>query len=180
MPRTTPAIDRFHSYYRVDPDGCWVWVRHRNHDGYGIFKPVGCRRVKRREFAHRWSYQQFVGTLSEDLEIDHLCRNRACVNPTHLELVTHEENMRRSRGFSTRPRKTVCPRGHEKTGDNLYVTSKGAYNCRKCSSDGQGRRVKERRQLEDGFAEKLRAYHRAWYAKRKDESIFGGPRKVAS
>lgn len=72
------------------PDGCWLWTGGRKARGYGSFT-VG----KRAFNAHRWAYETWVGPIPEGLEIDHICANPPCVNPAHLEPVTHEENVRR-------------------------------------------------------------------------------------
>lgn len=71
--------------------GCWEWQKAiRECNGYGI-----CARNGKTDYAHRFSYETFVGPIPEGLELDHLCRNRKCVNPYHLEPVTHTVNMRR-------------------------------------------------------------------------------------
>jgi hypothetical protein len=87
----------------VIPTGdCLVWTRaiSRSSGGYGVWRGHN---------AHRTIYEMEVGPVSEGLELDHLCRNRLCVNPAHLEPVTHWENLRRS-GKATA---THCFRGHE-------------------------------------------------------------------
>lgn len=80
---------RFAASYVVDEHGCWLWQRGKTSSGYGAFSYSGGRS------AHVWSYQQHVGPIPDGHEIDHLCAVPACVNPAHLEAVTHEENMRR-------------------------------------------------------------------------------------
>jgi hypothetical protein len=79
----------------VDEAGCWNWIRHRDSDGYGrLTAPSDGRR--RNFAAHRFSYQVYVGPIPPGLTLDHLCRNRACVNPAHLEPVTIGTNLSRS------------------------------------------------------------------------------------
>lgn len=78
-------------HWDVDSSGCWIWNRKIRPDGYGI-KSTGKYTAVR---AHRWVYEQEVGLIPEGLELDHLCNNPPCVNPAHLEPVTHRENMLR-------------------------------------------------------------------------------------
>ena len=73
--------------YVVNADGCWLWQGYINAFGYG---------VNRRGLAHRVYYQSARGPIPRGMELDHLCRVRSCVNPDHLEAVTHLENHRRS------------------------------------------------------------------------------------
>jgi hypothetical protein len=79
--------------YRIDEaTGCWVWLRAKNAYGYGVLRP------SRIQFqAHRVVYERHRGPIPEGLELDHLCRNTLCVNPAHLEPVTHAENIRRGK-----------------------------------------------------------------------------------
>lgn len=126
--------DRFWNKVTQEPGtGCWVWTRCLTTSGYGHFYVGGVGVVPGVSMAHRVTYMAFVGEIPEGLELDHLCRNRSCVNPAHLEPVTHAENVRR--GALT---KVVCHRGHEMAGDNIgyrRTGSPGIYRyCRACNA----------------------------------------------
>lgn len=143
--RKTPG-ERF--WDKVDASGdCWIWMADRV-NGYGRFHVDGTTRV----VAHRWSYEALVGEVPAGLQLDHLCRNRSCVNPDHLEPVTDVENQRRGSSPSgINHRKSRCRRGHPFEGDNLWVDSHGHRHCRECQR-AQGRQNARRRRLRGRLA----------------------------
>lgn len=106
---------------------CLVWERGKTPEGYGYTRKDGVR-----WYVHRLAYQQHVGSLVPGMTIDHLCRNRACYNPLHLEQVTRGENVLRGSGNSaSNARLTHCKNGHKLDGDNLVESSK-KYKRRVC------------------------------------------------
>jgi hypothetical protein len=133
--RRYPIADRF--WAKVDKSGdCWEWTAGKNQYGYGTF---GADNV--RWLAHRWAYTHLVAPIPEGMQVDHLCRNRACVNPAHMELVTSGENTRRGlAGQHVREwaeQRTHCPHGHAYDEANTRWVNEGPKNkprrqCREC------------------------------------------------
>lgn len=119
--------------------GCWLWIGCVNEAGYGL------TRVNRRnERAHRIAYETFIGPIPKGLSLDHLCRTRCCVNPRHLEPVTHKENCHRSpftgpgikhNWTNGRAARIQCPQGHHYDLLNTFFDKKGSRLCRQCSRD---------------------------------------------
>lgn len=94
----------------VKTESCWIWTGSHQVGGYGNFQPIKGRGIG----AHRYAYQITVGPIPNGLQLDHLCRNRLCVNPAHLEPVTARENTLRGNTMpALNAAKTHCPNGHE-------------------------------------------------------------------
>jgi hypothetical protein len=128
----TPAERLWSKVDKRGPDDCWDWTSPaRLANGYGI---IWDRTAQRAIVAHRFAYQLFVGAIPEGMELDHLCRNRLCVNPAHLEPVTRRENQLRGYSVSgTNARKTHCDHGHPFDDANTYDW-RGHRYCRTCRS----------------------------------------------
>jgi hypothetical protein len=130
MQATSRAAANFWSRV-TKTDTCWIWTGPLGRGGYGRAKFDGVTM-----YAHRFAYELLVGPIPEGLSLDHLCRARDCVNPEHLEPVTHRENCLRSAGpTAINAAKTHCIRGHEFTPENTIVRAGGSRNCRECHNE---------------------------------------------
>lgn len=132
-------LARFWSSTHQSPNGCIEWIGEITPGGYGRFYN-GVRVM-----AHRFAYELRHGKIPDGLTVDHLCRNRCCVNADHLEAVTIRENTLRGVGpTAASARVTACPRGHPYAGANLYVNPQGWRSCRACLRDWK-RAARERK-----------------------------------
>ena len=136
-----PVSDRRSTVgFIVQENGCWEWVG-CTHNGYGITFHHG-KNVR----AHRYYYEREHGPIPEGLQLDHLCRNRKCVRPGHLEAVTRKENILRGIGpTAIHARKTHCPQGHPYTAENTYRDGLNRRYCVMCQPARQARRGKRRK-----------------------------------
>lgn len=127
-----PIAERLLARRWITEQGCWEWTGTRQKSGYGAFtlhadgKPKTLR-------VHRLAYEIFVGPIPEGLELDHLCRNRPCFNPSHLEPVTKAEN-------TFRTRRAECVNGHPLTEENIYIY-RNKRHCRTCRRERNRNRI---------------------------------------
>lgn len=133
------AVTRF--WIKVNKDGpipqcrpnlgpCWIWTAGCGSQGYGIHWVDG-----KKISSHRYSLQLAGINIPERMQPDHLCRIRRCIRPSHLEVVTHRENLLRGEGFAaTNAKKTHCPRGHSYSGYNVIINKRRHLrSCRICA-----------------------------------------------
>ena len=136
MGHRVPLVVRVSRKVVIDERGCWVWQGALT-DGYARGRVAG-----RTVGLHRAEYEHVHGPIPDGMQLDHLCRNRACLNPTHLEPVTQRENILRGEGVAaTQARRTHCVRGHDLS--NARITKKGYRVCRACKR-GERERLRAR------------------------------------
>jgi hypothetical protein len=116
---------------RPDLGPCWLWTGRINKMGYGVMslenQPI---------YAHRWAYERSIGPIPDSLELDHLCRKPTCVNPTHLEPVTHRINTLRGESPPARfARRDSCSKGHGFTAENTFTRADNSRGCRTCDRE---------------------------------------------
>lgn len=152
-PMTDPTLEILKCFWKKvnKTSACWLWIGEKNNPSYG--SKYGRFRNK---MAHRFSYQIHKGEISKGLEIDHLCRVTLCVNPDHLEAVTHKINMDRSMcpsGINVRKKVSKCGLPYD------YVRPTGGRGCRNCD------RIKDHKYYAENKEEILRKdreeYHNA-------------------
>jgi hypothetical protein len=152
-----PAEDRFWS--KVDkagplplhgdvPGRCWQWTAGTIPSGYGSFHVARMRRAA----SHRYAWENLRGPIPDGLTIDHLCRNKLCVNPDHLEVVSRGENTLRAVDIGAPNRsKTHCAKGHEFDQENTRIIAGRGRRCRTCDRDRE--RNRQRRPAEAALAQ---------------------------
>lgn len=120
---------------------CWIWLgclKKASGSNLGGYSLAYCPDIKKPGVFHRYAYRLWKGPIPDGLQIDHLCRNRACVNPSHLEAVTGKENQRRASLFVTH-----CPLGHPYNEENTYFKYGYRKICRTCHREREARRRSE-------------------------------------
>lgn len=142
----TPDLlpERIASKIQIDANGCWLWMGSKTRKGYGMVSWLAKNRA-----VHRFAYLHLVGPVPDGLQLDHICRVRHCMNPSHLEPVTAMENTYRGESFAAvNASKTHCPSGHEYTPENTYSRpgSRARY-CRTCHNTHSRKYKADRRQL---------------------------------
>ena len=126
---TTPIRERLYGRVRADAKACWVWQGCTS-KGYGRIRYNG-----KQTTTHRVSYELQYGPIPKTGTVDHLCRNRKCINPLHLQVVSIKENVLRGIGITANNSlKTHCPAGHPYSGDNLAIRGH-SRQCRTCQRE---------------------------------------------
>ena len=158
MGMSTIATKRFWSKVKKS-DHCWIWIAGRGSGGYGRFYTNG-QTVP----AHRWAYESLRGTVPNGLILDHLCRNRQCVNPEHMEPVTNKQNVLRGAGITAQEaERTHCPAGHVYDLLNTHFYQGRRY-CKRCRNEWN-RQYSQRPEVKSRAA--ARSKRRYWEAPEK-------------
>ena len=125
------TVERWRKFWahvnKTSPTQCWFWMDSCNAEGYGTF---GIH--SRSYLAHRIAYVSTRGVIPKGMELHHSCRNRACVNPAHLEPISHHENSIRGNAGMHQRGKEFCPQGHPYSWENVVDYHDGKRRCREC------------------------------------------------
>ena len=152
--RNKQPIERFCQKILIDAESnCWEWIGAKSIIGYGQFAPTSRRLGGKLTSPHRFIWEYLNGTIPENREIDHLCRNRGCSNPQHLRLVSHQEN----REFL---KKEFCKHGHPLSVENLHINSQGKRVCKKCRSRNTNLSMKNRLERDPEFKRQRLEYQK--------------------
>ncbi len=152
-------IERFWKKVIIQGKGyntpCWIWIASTNSQGYGHINISG-----RIIASHRWAYEHFIGNIPRGLELDHLCRNILCVNPSHCRAVTHKVNILCGNSpAAINTTKTHCPHGHPYNKENtFFIKYNGGRRCRICMRNAW-------RIYRENNKSSINEYKRAWREK---------------
>ena len=125
---TLEQVSSFADKFTIADNGCWEWNKYVGTHGYGQHYVNNLTIL-----AHRLAYNLVYGEIPKGMQLDHLCRNRVCCNPNHLEPVTHKENARRGLNGKYLSARTHCPSEHEYTKENTKIVNRGQSRaCREC------------------------------------------------
>ena len=162
---------------KLGDDECWPWVASLSKGGYGNYA-IYSEGERKNTTAHRISYLLFVGVIPDGHHIDHLCRNRSCTNPKHLEAVTQKENILRGVGVTARnAQKTHCINGHEFSLDNTIISNVGR-SCRECARSLVDKYQKElKEKVQNGYEPKPTKTHCKYGHLLSGENLFISPTK---
>ena len=148
MAKELSLEDRIWAHIVPEPNtGCWFWSGSHNNSGYARInlKTTKSKTGWKTCYLHRVTYEMYVGPIPNGKQIDHLCRQRGCCNPEHLEAVTPQQNVARGLASAVNAaHKTHCPYGHEYNDDNTYIDSKGWQHCNECRRQRDRKRDRSR------------------------------------